>query len=797
MTDHTTEPVENINAASAQLLIPTQTPPSSFLPPLQRPIQCGFARESGGEELVESLDVDRLVLDPVVTVKKSRDVASGVHVSLHPQTPNFLNPPPPTQVVLDMAGAVKKLVVLDVAGAVKEIVENNLDAGATSVEVRFKDLVQLMHRLDAGAAGVEVRLKDFGAELIEVADNGCRVLPPNWQFPGQSPIPYSLYTVAGIDSRVPHSLSSFGFRGEALSSLCALAHVTITTRIANEPIATLLAFDHVGKLLDTPRGRVARAVRTTVSVAKIFSTLPVRRREFERNVRGEFAKLSSAHTTMVHTGRTGSMRENTIGVFGANAAAGLDLVDITFPLSLAAAATAPLAPASPSPPAATVTAAATALVPPTSCCKVAGADAYDVNVTPDKRKVFLHYEVALLSGLRATLSEFSSLDRYVYRAAPASSVAKEIEERARREVGEKRIGRRGVGRGVGDGEDGGEGGEDGEEEGEGRRKRVRVSSDSGGGAAAGARGGGKIGDADADGRGAKGDQFNMNGDGDGDGQMEEVAESGEEEEGEGDRKKTLHQFERQEEGGKAALGAAVGEAAQEEAVVGAARGKRAAERAAGGGAGTLQWNESKAAAMRRLLIMSPQGKDKAKGKGMCLEGGKELEGKVVEIEEDEREENAKENKREDDEREEDEDSNELREVEQEDGEAREKREGKRGVGGCSKGEKQRSFAAVSVVDGASNAAQNSGERTIQHGKGEGKEAALEAAAKELERRFDKRDFASMAVIGQLNLRFIIGRLGSDLFIAATARASENGASMSGVSMSGANVDGRKPQWVSI
>ncbi|CAI6002242.1 unnamed protein product [Closterium sp. NIES-65] len=618
MTDHTTEPVENINAASAQLLIPTQTPPSSFLPPLQRPIQCGFARESGGEELVESLDVDRLVLDPVVTVKKSRDVASGVHVSLHPQTPNFLNPPPPTQVVLDMAGAVKKLVVLDVAGAVKEIVENNLDAGATSVEVRFKDL---------------------GTELIVVADNGCGVSPSNWQFPGQSPIPYSLYTVAGIDSRVPHvlhlcntegtdplvrhSLSSFGFRGEALSSLCALAHVTITTRIANEPIATLLAFDHVGKLLDTPRGRVARAVRTT-------------------------SGQSSAHTTMVHTGRTGSMRENTI-------------------------------------------------------------DAYDVNVTPDKRKVFLHYEVALLSGLRATLSEFSSLDRYVYRAAPASSVAKEIEERARREVGEKRIGRRGVGRGVGDGEDGGEGGEDGEEEGEGRRKRVRVSSDSGGGAAAGARGGGKIGDADADGRGAKGDQFNMNGDGDGDGQMEEVAESGEEEEGEGDRKKTLHQFERQEEGGKAALGAAVGEAAQEEAVVGAARGKRAAERAAGGGAGTLQWNESKAAAMRRLLIMSPQGKDKAKGKGMCLA--------------------------------------EMREIE-----AREKREGKRGVGGCSKGEKQRSFAAVSVVDGASNAAQNSGERTIQHGKGEGKEAALEAAAKELERRFDKRDFASMAVIGQLNLR---------------------------------------------
>ncbi|CAI5525275.1 unnamed protein product [Closterium sp. Naga37s-1] len=446
-----TEPVENINAASAQLLIPTQTPPSSFLPPLQRPIPCGFARGSGGEELVESLDVGSerpasfhpntprpfppsLLSPPPIShrvgVGPSGDGEeepgiwlAGYMFPCIPILPTSINPPPPTQVVLDMAGAVKELVVLDVAGAVKEIVENSLDAGATSVE--------LMRRLDAGAAGVEVRLKDFGAELIEVSDYGCG-------FPGQSPIPYSLYTVAGIDSRVPHilhlcttegtdplSLSSFGFRGEALSSLCALAHVTITTRIANEPIATLLAFDHVGKLLDTPRGHVARAVRTTVSVAKIFSPLPVRRREFERNVRGEFAKLLYRSFN-----------------------------SLQFPAAFLNVSL--------------------------------SADAYDVNVTPDKRKVFLHYEVALLSGLRATLSEFYSSDRYVYRAAPAGSVAKEIEERARREVGEKRKGRRGVGRGVGDGEDGGEGGEDGEEEGEGRRKRVRVSSDSGGGAAAGA-----------------------------------------------------------------------------------------------------------------------------------------------------------------------------------------------------------------------------------------------------------------------------------------------------------------------
>ncbi|CAI5982114.1 unnamed protein product [Closterium sp. NIES-64] len=542
-------------------------------------------------------------------------------------------------------------VVLDVAGAVKELVENSLDAGATSVEVR---------------------LKDFGAELIEVADNGCGVAPPNWQVTPE--LPRQRRSMGSLDaggailevlvkewgeeliealtlkyhtSKIAHfsdlqSLSSFGFRGEALSSLCALADVTITTRTANEPIAMRLVFDHGGKLLPGPREQVARAVGTTVSVAKIFSPLPVRRREFERNVRREFAKLvsvlqaycvvstharilctnqsgrSSARTTVVQTAGTGSMRENIIAVFGAKAAAGLDPVDISFPLSPASAAAAPPAPATPSP-AATGTAATTPAQLPPSCCTVTGflsrpgagsgrsagdrqffflngrpvdlprlskllnelyrsfnslqfpaaflnvslsADAYDVNVTPDKRKVFLHSEAALLSGLRAALSEFYSPDRYVYRAAPAGSVGKAIEER-----------------------------------------------------------------------------------------MEEA-------EGEGDRGQPPHQFDRGKGRGKATRGGAVEEAAHEEAAHEAAAHEEAAHEAAvgglargtgeaaggrgearkaaagsggkgvtaggaagaaGGGAGTLQWSESKAAAMRRLLLlMSPQGKGKAKGKALGL-----------------------------------------------------------------------------------------------------------------------------------------------------------------------------------
>jgi hypothetical protein len=55
-------------------------------------------------------------------------------------------------------------------------------------------------------------------------------------------------------------VASFGFRGEALSSLCQLADVTVTTATAaNAPMGSVLTFDRRGQLLSSC-GKVARPV---------------------------------------------------------------------------------------------------------------------------------------------------------------------------------------------------------------------------------------------------------------------------------------------------------------------------------------------------------------------------------------------------------------------------------------------------------------------------------------------------------------------------------------------------------
>ncbi|NXI66246.1 PMS2 endonuclease, partial [Anseranas semipalmata] len=182
---------------------------------------------------------------------------------------------PPSLSSLEPAKAIKPIdrksvhqicsgqVVLNLGTAVKELVENSLDAGATNIDIK---------------------LKDHGTELIEVSDNGGGVEEENFEG-----LTLKHYTSKIQDFSDLVHVETFGFRGEALSSLCALSDVTIFTCHKSAKVGTRLVFDHNGKI--TQKTPYPRQQGTTVNIQQLFYTLPVRHKEFQRNIKKEYAKM--------------------------------------------------------------------------------------------------------------------------------------------------------------------------------------------------------------------------------------------------------------------------------------------------------------------------------------------------------------------------------------------------------------------------------------------------------------------------------------------------------------------------
>ncbi|KAJ5755486.1 hypothetical protein N7533_005029 [Penicillium manginii] len=137
-------------------------------------------------------------------------------------------------------------VIVDLCSVAKELVENSLDAGATTIEVRFKN---------------------NGLDLIEIQDNGSGISPENYEN-----IALKHYTSKLSSYDDLSRLHTFGFRGEALP-----------------PRANKLNFEASGKLAKTQI--VAGQKGTTASVEGIFKRLPVRRRELEKNIKREYGKV--------------------------------------------------------------------------------------------------------------------------------------------------------------------------------------------------------------------------------------------------------------------------------------------------------------------------------------------------------------------------------------------------------------------------------------------------------------------------------------------------------------------------
>ena len=166
-----------------------------------------------------------------------------------------------------------------------------------------KELVE--NAVDAGADQITVVIQDAGRTLIQVIDNGCGMSPD------QAVLCFERHATSKLQSAEDlQNILTFGFRGEALASIAAVAEVTLKTRREEDEVGCQVDFADSRHLSTneaaTPRG-------ANFSVRNLFYNVPARRKflksdavEFKHIVT-EFIRVALTRPdvgfTLVHNGK--------------------------------------------------------------------------------------------------------------------------------------------------------------------------------------------------------------------------------------------------------------------------------------------------------------------------------------------------------------------------------------------------------------------------------------------------------------------------------------------------------------
>ena len=202
-----------------------------------------------------------------------------------------------------------------------------------------KELVE--NAVDAGAKSIFVSVLDAGKTLIQVIDDGCGMTA------GDAVLCFERHATSKIASAEDlHRILTYGFRGEALASIAAVAEVTLRTRRPD---------DEVGSQVETGPGRPAEARPAAVpsgsnfAVRNLFFNVPARRKflksdnaelraiiqEFLRValIRPELAFRLTSNGKEIHNLKPAATRKKRIlDIFGMNLAK--ELVEVKVDTSL-------------------------------------------------------------------------------------------------------------------------------------------------------------------------------------------------------------------------------------------------------------------------------------------------------------------------------------------------------------------------------------------------------------------------------------------------------------------------------
>lgn len=154
-------------------------------------------------------------------------------------------------------------VVTDLNSAVKEVVENSLDANAKNIEIK---------------------IFDYGRDRVEIIDDGDGIPKSEFDHVARKHMTSKINEFDDLAT-----VLSYGFRGEALASICEMGELEIVTCSSTSEPATRLEFNRDGTIKSSKP--VAGKRGTTVTIRRLFHSAIVRRKEFEKNAKNSHPGL--------------------------------------------------------------------------------------------------------------------------------------------------------------------------------------------------------------------------------------------------------------------------------------------------------------------------------------------------------------------------------------------------------------------------------------------------------------------------------------------------------------------------
>ena len=176
----------------------------------------------------------------------------------------------------------------------------NMIAAGEVVQRPASVVKELMENaVDAGADQINVVVTDAGRTAVQVIDNGCGMSPSDATLCFERHATSKIATADDLSE-----ILTYGFRGEALASIAAVAEVTLKTRRAQDETATKVTVEDFGKITASS---VAGPVGSSFTVRNLFYNTPARRKFLKtdnvelKHIIEEFTRVAVPHPEIAFT----------------------------------------------------------------------------------------------------------------------------------------------------------------------------------------------------------------------------------------------------------------------------------------------------------------------------------------------------------------------------------------------------------------------------------------------------------------------------------------------------------------